>query len=143
MAMVCGFAATTLESLYVLQARGVTLDFTEKALQKGHYENTASNLLLVGVLAAVASLHAMQRERYSLLGVLAASASFAGVALLLLGGLLGELVPAMAGQAILLLLVGLVGASAAVVGLGILTITAKVLPRWCGVALVVGSPLAW
>ena len=33
-----------------------------------------------------------------------------------------------------------IGSDRGIVGLGILTINAEVLPRWCGVALIVGSP---
>ena len=139
-AMVGGLAAATLGLLYVLQARGMSLDSTEKALQKGHYENPTLDILVVGVLAAIASLHVIQRGRYGPPGRLTALAAFAGVAMAVVGGLLGGLVPALTGQAMLLVLVGLLAATAGVVGLGIVTVTARVLPRWCGVALVAGSP---
>lgn len=53
---------------------------------------------------------------------------------------MGELVPAMAPVAIILLIVGVGAASVGVVGLGIVTLGAQVLPRWCGVAVIAGSP---
>lgn len=139
-AMVCGAASATLGLLYILEARGLTLDPTEKALQKGHYENPTLNLLVLGVLAAIAALHIAQRRHYGRWGALVSGAAFAGLAMTAGGGLLGGFVPALAGQAMLLMLVGVLVASASVVGLGIRTLTAKVLPRWCGVAVVVGSP---
>ena len=52
-AVVGGLAATALGSLHVLQARGVSFDSTEKALQKGHYENPVATMLLVGSLSTV------------------------------------------------------------------------------------------
>ena len=58
-AMVGGAASATLGLLYILEAGGLTLDPTEKALQKGHYENPILNLLVVGVLAAIAALHVL------------------------------------------------------------------------------------
>ena len=39
-----------------------------------------------------------------------------------------------------LLTVGVVVGSAGIVLLGVVTITARVLPRWCGVAIIAGSP---
>jgi hypothetical protein len=139
-AMVGGVASATLGFLYVLQARGVALDSTEKAVQKAHYESTTLMLLVVGVLAAIAALHVIQRESYGPRGSLSSLAAFAGLAMVVVVGLLGGLVPAMPGQAMPLVLVGLLAVSAGVLGLGIVTITAGVLPRWCGVALVAGSP---
>ena len=56
------------------------------------------------------------------------------------GDLLSGFVPALAGHAMLLMLVGVLVASAGVGGLRILTVSAKVLPRWCGAAVVVGDP---
>src|SRR5215207_11098351 len=139
-AMVGGLAATTLGLLYVLQARGITLDFTAKALQKGHYENPTLNILVVGVLAAISSLHVIQRERYGSSGRLTAVAAFAGVAMVVVGNLAGELIPAMTPVAIMLLIGGVLAASLGIVGLGVATISAGVLPGWCGAALIAGSP---
>jgi hypothetical protein len=51
--------------------------------------------------------------------------------------LLGELVPTMAQLAIILLIVGVLAAFIGVAGLGIVTMNTRVLPRWCGVALVI------
>ena len=133
-------AATTLGLLYVLQAGGITLDFTAKALLKGHYENPVANMLLVGVLAAIAALHIIQSRYSGRWGALASIAAFAGVALVVAGNFVGELVPAMASVAITLLIVGVFAASIGIVGLGIVTLNAGVLPKWCGIALIVGSP---
>jgi hypothetical protein len=142
--MVGGVASATLGLLYVLQARGVTLDSTEKALQKGNYENPVLTVLLVGVLIAIAALHVIQRRDYGMQGALSSLAAFVGVAMTVGGNLLGELIPTpvMTSVAIILLGVGALAASFGVVGLGIVTITAQVLPRWSGVALIAGSPPA-
>lgn len=75
-AMVGGLAATTLGLLYLLEARGLGLDSTEKALQKGDYENPVATMLLVGVLVAIAALHLIQRQRYDRWVALTAVAAF-------------------------------------------------------------------
>lgn len=139
-AMVGGLASTTLGILYILQARGATLDSTEKALQKGHYENPVAMMLLVGVLVALVALHLIQRGHYGRWGALTSVAALAGVAMVAVGGLAGELFPATAPVDIPLLIGGVLAASVGIVGLGIVTINAKVLPRWCGIALIAGSP---
>ena len=64
LAIVGGLAATILGLLYVLQAWGMTLEFTAMALLKGHYENPVATILLIGVLAAIAALHFVQRRYY-------------------------------------------------------------------------------
>jgi hypothetical protein len=129
-AMVGGGASAILGLLYVLQARGMTLESTEKALQKGHYENPIATILLVGVLAAIAALHGIQRRHYGRQGALASVGAFVGVAMTVGGTLFSPI----------LLIVGVVAASVGVVGLGIATLGAQILPRWCGVALIAGSP---
>jgi hypothetical protein len=55
-------AATILGLLYVLQAWGITVDFTAMALLKGHYENPLANMLLIGVFAAIAALRIVQSQ---------------------------------------------------------------------------------
>jgi hypothetical protein len=130
-AVVGGIAATTLGLLYVLHARDVTLGFTEKALQKGHYETPVLTILLVGVLPAVATLHALQRGRYGSPGTLASLAAFVGLAMTVAAWFLAErVVPiALAGP---VGIVCLVAASVGIVGLGLVTMNAGVLPRWRG-----------
>jgi hypothetical protein len=134
-AMVGGVASATLGLLYALQARGVTLDSTEKALQKGHYETPVSTMLLVGVLAAIGALQAIQRERYSRQGALAAMVAFVGLLLIPVGWLMPFIAVAAP-----LVIMGVLAASVGIVGLGIVTIKAGVLPRWCGAAVIAGSP---
>jgi hypothetical protein len=140
LAIVGGLAATILGLLYVLQAGGMTLEFTAMALLKGHYETPVATMLLIGVLAAIAALHFVQRRYYGRLGALASLAAFAGALMVVVGNPVGELVPTMASVAIMLLIVGVLVASLGIVVLGIVTITARVLPRWCGTALIAGSP---
>jgi hypothetical protein len=120
--------------LCVLQARGLTLGSIENALLKGNYENPVLTTLLVGVLAA---MHVLQRQLYSLPGALVSLVAFVGVAMTVGANLLGELVPTMAQLAIILLIVGVLAAFIGVAGLGIVTMNTRVLPRWCGVALVI------
>jgi len=140
-AMAGGLAATTLGSLHVLQASSVSFNFTEKAIQKGHYENPVATMLLVGVLAAIAALQLVHRGHYGELGVFTSVAAFAGVAMVVVGSLAGEIVPSMTSVAIALLVGGALVASVGIVGLGMVTIGAGTLPHWCGIMLLAGSPL--
>ena len=140
-AMAGGLAATTLGSLHVLQASSVSFNFTEEALQKGHYENPVATMLLVGVLAAIATLHVIQKGHYGKLGLFTSVAAFAGVAMVVVGGFAGELAPTTTSVAIALLVGGALAASVGIAGLGVVTISAGVLPQWCGIALIAGSPL--
>jgi hypothetical protein len=88
------------------------------------------NVLLGGAMAAtlaIASLYALRRDIYGLLGILSSVAAFVGVALTLWGEL-GSVVAAVLG-----LLVGSVG----VLTLGLVSIAVGELAWWCGVALMV------
>ena len=136
-AMVGGGASAILGLLYALQARGMSLESTEKALQKGHYQTPVTTILLVGVLAAIAALHGIQRRHYGRQGALASVVAFVGLALILMGWA----IPLMA-VAAPLIIIGIVAASVGIVSLGIATLGAQILPRWCGVALIAGSPPA-
>ena len=140
-AMAGGLAATTLGSLHVLQASSVSFNFTEEALQKGHYENPVATMLLVGVLAAIATLHVIQKGHYGKLGLFTSVAAFAGVAMVVVGGFAGELAPTTTSVAIALLVGGASAASVGIAGLRVVTISAGVLPQCCGIALIAGSPL--
>jgi hypothetical protein len=140
-AMVGGLAATTLGLLYVLQERGVMLGFIDKTVRKGAYEGPVGNMLLVGALAAIVSLHFIQRRRYGKLGALASASSVGGIAMVVIGFLVsGSPSDTVFYVGIGMLIVGVVVGSTGVVLLGIATITARVLPRWCGIALIAGSP---
>jgi hypothetical protein len=89
------------------------------------------NALLVGSMAAtlaIATLYALRRDIYGLLGMLSSVAAFVGVALTLFGEL-GSPVAAVLG-----LLMGSVG----VLALGLVTMAGRQLAWWCGVAL-----MAW
>jgi hypothetical protein len=101
-AMVGGVASATLGLLYALHARGASLGSTGIALQKGHYQNQVLTMLLVGVLAAIAALHILQRSNYGSVGALASLTAFVGVAMTAGGNLVGELIPTMVLVAIIL-----------------------------------------
>ena len=140
-AIVGGLAATILGLLYVLQLRGMVLDFTAKALLKGGYEGPVSTMLLVGASSAIAALHFVQRRRYGRLGALASASAIGGIAMVVIGFLVSGLDSDTAfAVGITLLITGVVVGSTGIVLLGIVTITARVLPRWCGIALIAGSP---
>jgi hypothetical protein len=140
-AILGGLAATTLGLLYVLQERGITLGFIEKAVRKGAYEGPVGNLLLLGALAAIASLHFIQRRRYGRLGALASVSAIGGIAMVVIGFLVsGSASDTVFYVGISLVTVGVVVGSTGVVLLGIATIGSGVLSRCCGIALIAGSP---
>lgn len=88
----------------------------------------------VMVFPAILALHALHRERegYGWPGALASLASCVGLVLIIVSWPL---------ETLLTLSVGLVLTTVGLVGLATITIAARVLPWWCGAALIVGSPL--
>lgn len=76
------------------------------------------------------------------MGVVTSVAAFAGAAMVVVGGFAGEVAPTMTSVAIALLVGGALATSVGIVGSGVVTISAGVLPRWCGIALIAGSPLS-
>ena len=104
----------------------------------------AIHLLMVGAMAAIVALHALQSQHYGRLGTGASLAAFVGLAMYLVGAgvayardnfFLGF--PATAFLGVLGLLLATVG----LIVLGVVTMNARVLPWWCGVALIAGTPL--
>ena len=95
-------------------------------------------LLALAVLVAVAALYALQRERYGLPGTLASLTVFIGVVLILSSNLgFTEGLPWPLPE--IIFTVSAVVAPLGMVALGISTIAARVLPWWCGAALIVGG----
>jgi hypothetical protein len=100
-------------------------------------------LPLVGMMAGVAALHFVQRgtERYGLGGTISSVASLIGVALIVVGALIGR-----ASQNWLLgtnlMGVGLWVATVGLAALAIITLQAGVVPWWGGAALLVANPLS-
>jgi hypothetical protein len=130
--MVGGLTATILDLLYILQAWGMTLDFTAMSLLKGHYENPVANMLLVGVLAAITALHIIQKQYTGGWGTLAFLGTFIGVAMLFVDKLLMVFS--------LLFVIVLLVATVGIIAFGAVTLSAGVLPRWRGIAIIAGSP---
>ncbi len=104
----------------------------------------------VGTMVGIAGLHALQRGRHGPRGGLASFAylaAFIGTALILVSAAALALVGQSAGQAAFLValnvsFVGFLAALAGLVLLGAVTLQARVLPRWCGVLLIVGIPVS-
>jgi hypothetical protein len=96
-------------------------------------------LLGIGAMAATAALHALQRRHFGLSGTVASVTTFVGLAMIVVSELAGALGYAMEAAGIILFLVGLLAAFAGMLALGVVTVAARVLPFWCGAALIVGS----
>jgi drug/metabolite transporter (DMT)-like permease len=85
-------------------------------------------IALLGTLAAIAGLHALQRERYGWLGAAGSLVAFAGHALMLVAAT----ATALAGREALdaLFPLGVLAALVGLVLLGAATLRARMLPRW-------------
>jgi hypothetical protein len=116
--------------------------------QGEHAPGTIADYLVEGSFAVgllltvvgIVSLHALQKENYGRIG----RGGFWTVVVASLGQVLGTVV-LLAGSTALAWLVFPVGVLAVLVGFvlyGAATLQARVLPRWCGVGLIVGLPLA-
>jgi hypothetical protein len=102
----------------------------------------AAVLLPIGAMAAIAVLHVLQRQRYGLRGALVSLTAFVGLALATGALTVGVISTAPALDPLFMVLViGLLVATVGIALLGGLTIATGVLPRWCGVALIAGSPV--
>ena len=99
-------------------------------------------LLPLGAMATIAALHVLQGERYGQPGALVSLISLVCLALAV-GALMGGITPNTISDCACLTLLGwsLLVATVSIPVLGSLTIIAGVLPRWCGLALIFGSPL--
>ena len=103
------------------------------------------DLLVFGAMVALASLHAIQRESYGLIGTLVFLVAFVGVAMIFVSEV-RSLILALwqgspgAGGVSWLFIIGLLVATVGLIAYGVTTITATVLPWWCGLALIAGSP---
>ncbi len=98
----------------------------------------AAGLLLTS--GAMVGLHALQKDNYGRIG----RAGFYTVVVASLGQVLGTMV-LLAGSTALEFLVFPVGVLGVLVGFvlyGAATLQARVLPRWCGIGLIVGLPVA-
>ncbi len=95
-------------------------------------------LLALGAMVATVALHVLHRERYILPGTLASLTVIIGV-VLILGSTLGftEGLPWPLPERIFM--VSVLVAALGMVALGIAIIAARLLPWWCGVALLVGG----
>jgi|SRR5215207_1388259 len=104
----------------------------------------ATHSSMVGAMAVVVALHALQRGYYGLLGAAASLAAFVGLALYLVGAWIAyardDFWLAFLDTTFLVLL-GLLLATGGLITLGIVTISAGVLPWWCGAALIAGNPI--
>jgi hypothetical protein len=96
-------------------------------------------LALAGTLLAIAGLHVLQRGSYGRTGAAGSLTAFVGHALLLVAAT----ATALAGREVLdaVIPLGLLAALVGLVLLGTATLRARVLPRWCGVLLIIGFPL--
>ena len=108
-----------------------------------YLDNISLVFLALGALAAVAALHTLHRE-FRGTGTLVSLVAFVGLVFLLVGGL-GDVLRMLQHDKDALwyftpLLWGWRLAGLGVAGLGVVTIAARVLPWWCGVALIVGGP---
>ncbi len=96
-------------------------------------------LLLLGAMAAIAALHVLQGKRHSLESCFALMA-FVGLALMLVYELVGVVTGRYLPGVAWIFIVGAFAATMGIVFLGAISIATRVLPWWCGAALIVGGP---
>ena len=99
---------------------------------------------VAGTMGGIVGLHVRQVPSYGRLGMVGFLATFTGTALLLIGLVLSFTMGSVFGPTLLDLVLGL-GLWAALLGfmaLGAATLRLGVLPRWCGVLLIICLPLA-
>jgi hypothetical protein len=99
---------------------------------------------VAGTMGGIVGLHARQAPSYGRLGTAGFLATFTGTALLLLGLVLSFAMGSVFERTLLDYMLGL-GLWAALLGfmaLGAATLRLGVLPRWCGVLLIICLPLA-
>ena len=102
-------------------------------------------LLVFGAMVALASLHAIQRQRYGLLGTLVFLVAFVGVAMIFVSELrslivgVSQGIPGAAGVS-WLFIIGMLVATVGLTAYGVTIMATSALPWWCGLALIAGSP---
>jgi hypothetical protein len=99
---------------------------------------------VAGTMGGIVGLHFRQAPSYGSLGTVGFLATFMGAALLLIGLVLSFTMGSVFGPTLLDLVLGLGlwGALLGFVALGVATLRLGVLPRWCGVLLIICTPLA-
>lgn len=122
--------------------------FLAVAYQGEHAPGTFADYLVESTFAAgvlfsavgLVGLHALQKESYGRIG----RAGFYTFLITAAGSILGTVVNLLGSEALgfLVFPVGVLGALVGLVLYGAATLQAKVLPRWCGVGLIVGLPIA-
>jgi hypothetical protein len=100
--------------------------------------NVTDVVLLVGALVAVATLPALRRESHGMTVTLVSLVTFLALALLIVLGL-GDVFQWFRSLSSTPLIWGDFVVTLGGIGLGAVCIAARVLPRWGGVALIVGS----
>ena len=103
-------------------------------------------LLAFSAMVALASLHAIQRQRYGLIGTLAFLVAIVGVAMIFVSEVRSLMMALWqgspgAGGVSWLFIIGLLVTTIGIIAYGAVTMAAGELPWWCGAALLAGSPL--
>ena len=107
-------------------------------------DKTLYLVALAGTMGGIVGLHSRQAPSYGRLGTAGFLATFTGTALLLLGLFLSFTIGSVLGPTLLdpMLGLGLWDALMGFIVLGAATLRLGVLPRWCGVLLIICLPLA-
>jgi hypothetical protein len=99
-------------------------------------------LLPLGAMAAIAALHDLHRGLYGWAGAVVSLTAFVGLALATCALTVGVISTSPDSDSLFnALLVGLLVATVGIALLGGLTIATGMLPRWCGLALIIGTPV--
>jgi hypothetical protein len=105
------------------------------------FKGWAFFLLWLGAMATLAALHVLQRDHYGLPGTLVALLAFVGLGLMFVYELVALLTEQYHPGIAWIFNVGVWAATIGSWFLGAATIATRVLPWWCGAALMAGGPL--
>ena len=100
-------------------------------------------LFLLSIMALIAALHLLQKdsERYGSGGVLVSATAFVGVALTAGSLIFVDSILFLVGLGTVVFFVGALVATIGISGLATVALMVGALPRWGGVALILGNPL--
>lgn len=134
-ALLAGIVWIALGLILLVILGPVALYFGGAATVEDYLLEILFSIALVGMLAGMVGFHARQAPSYGRLGTAGFLAAFVGVFFLLAS----TVATILAGREVLdwLFILGFVGTLVGFVLLGAATLRARVLPRWCGVLLIV------
>jgi hypothetical protein len=136
-ALLAGIALIALGLMLLLIVGQVALYFGGVATAEDYLQEILFSIASLGMLAGIVGFHARQAPSYGRLGTVGFYATFIGIIFLLAS----TVATILAGREVLdwLFILGFAGTLIGFVLFGAATLRARVLPRWCGVLLIIAA----